>query len=448
LMAKGYGNANQQMDAADPKADHYDFPPAVMKLADRKLAGKVLGTNGQPVAGCYVNIYGEGQPNGNVRTDAKGQFTFDAVCEGPVQVSANSQNSSGFVQTTGGDTNVVIRFNANNVYVQAASLTLTGTVSDSAGNPASGIQVSVMPTLGMIENITTDESGGFTIHWQARQGNQNAKYFAVARDPNRNLVAIEEIDEKKTQVSLKLQSGLTISGTVQDSSGTPLPRANINLNMMAGNMGTMLERRPVSTDSDGAFTIAALPLGQEYRIYVTAKDYGSANRAVGKPQTQTNGSIQLPVFNLKLADRELAGQVQDADGKPLSGMQVMINGNGQPSGNTRSDATGHFKFKVCDGPITVNAFPPQGGRSTMVQARGGDTDVVVKMGTAQQLRQQPQRRALLARATPLKPQPWTFAALATWPKQHKTGVIILLGLQAAVLLGTGAGIFWFTRKRT
>jgi hypothetical protein len=38
-------------------------------------------------------------------------------------------------------------------------------------------------------------------------------------------------------------------------------------------------------------------------------------------------------------------------------------------------------------------------------------------------------------------------ALATWPASHKTGTIILLSLQAAVLLGTGGGIFWFTRKR-
>jgi hypothetical protein len=51
------------------------------------------------------------------------------------------------------------------------------------------------------------------------------------------------------------------------------------------------------------------------------------------------------------------------------------------------------------------------------------------------------------RENPLKLQPWTLTALVTWPLNHKTGTIVLLSLQAAVLLGTAGGIFWFTRKR-
>ena len=75
------------------------------------------------------------------------------------------------------------------------------------------------------------------------------------------------------------------------------------------------------------------------------------------------------------------------------------------------------------------------------QARGGDTNVVVKMGVQQQQRQ------IVTREIPLKPQSWTVGALVSWPANHKTGMIILLSLQAVVLLGTGVGIFWFTRKR-
>ena len=61
VSAPGYGGAHQEMDTADPKADHYDFPPLVVKLADRKLAGRVLGTNGKPAAGVQVWMNGEGQ---------------------------------------------------------------------------------------------------------------------------------------------------------------------------------------------------------------------------------------------------------------------------------------------------------------------------------------------------------------------------------------------------
>jgi len=187
-----------------------------------------------------------------------------------------------------------------------------------------------------------------------------------------------------------------------------------------------------------------LPMGQQYSLYVTANGYGSTRKSIGKTQSQTN-RVQLSPFKLKPADRQLAGQVLGTDTKPLSGVQVNINGNGQPSGNTRTDATGHFKFTVCDGPVTIFAYSPSGGsgRITSVnwQARGGDTNVVVKMGA-----QQPQRQTVV-RETPLKPQSWTVSALVAWPANHKTGMIILLSLQAVVLLGTGGGIFWVTRKR-
>jgi hypothetical protein len=324
----------------------------------------------------------------------------------------------------------------------AASQTLTGTVFDSSGNPAAGARVVVTPTWGSIDTAKTDANGEYSVNWQPQPGMRDAKYFAIARDVEQNLAAIEPIDTNKARVILRLKPGLSISGTVQDTKGAPLPRANINLNMMAGNMGGMVEYQQIKMNSDGTFTIPALPTGQQYMVFVSANGYGSARKNVGKTQSQTN-SIQLSPFKLKPADRLLAGQILGTDKKPLSGVQVNINGNGQPNGFMNTDATGHFKFKVCDGPVTIMAFSPNGGgrnSSGSTQARGGDLNVVVKMGAQQQ-------RQSVIRETPLKPQPWTVNALVTWPVNHKTGAIILLSLQAVVLLGTAGGVFWSLRKR-
>jgi protocatechuate 3,4-dioxygenase beta subunit len=444
VSARGYGNAQQEMDSADSKADHYDFPTLVVKIADRKLAGRVLGTDGKPVAGVPVWMRGDGQPNGNATTDADGRFFYGAVCEGPVTVSANFKGAYGSADAMGGDTNVVIRFDARNrAYVAAPPQTLTGTVSDSSGKPADGARVVVTPTFGMEATAKTDANGEYSVSWQSQPGMRDAKYFVIARDVGQNLAAIEPIGTNKTSVDLRLGPGLSISGTVQDAKGVPLTRANVNLNMMAGNMGGMVEYEPIKLNSDGTFTIPALPMGQQYMVFVTSSGYGSVRKNVGKTQSRTN-SIQLMPFKLKTADRLLVGQVLGADEKPLSGAQVNINGNGQPNGNSRTDATGHFKFKVCDGPITVFAYSPSGaGRNNYgtSYARGGETNVVVKMGVQQQQRQ------IVERETPLKPQTWTLSALADWPANHKTGTIVLLSLQAVVLLGTGGGVFWFTRKR-
>jgi hypothetical protein len=303
----------------------------------------------------------------------------------------------------------------------------------------------VTPTWGEINTVKTDTNGDYSVNWQPQPGMRDAKYFVIARDTEQNLAAIEAVETNKTRVTLRLGPALSISGTVQDANGAPLSRANINLNMMAGNMGGMVEYQPIKVSADGAFTIPALPMGQQYHVYVTAKGFGSANKTVGKNQSRTN-SIQLSPFKLKLADRPLAGQVLGADGKPLPGAQVNINGNGQPNGNMRTDGNGHFQFKVCAGPIQIFVWSQSGaGRnnSGSAQARGGDTNVVVTMG----VRQQPQQPPVVMRETPLKPQPWTLNALVTWPANHKTGAIVLLALQAAVLFGTAGGIFWFTRKR-
>jgi protocatechuate 3,4-dioxygenase beta subunit len=387
----------------------------------------------------------EGQPNGNANTDANGRFVFDAVCDGAVTVSANMKGAAGQAEAMGGDTNVVIRFDARSrvTYSSPTPQTLTGTVYDPSGKPAAGARVVVTPTWGTVDTAKTDANGEYSVNWQSQPGMRDAKYFAIARDVERNLAAIEAIGTNKTRVDLRLEPGLSISGTVQDAKGAPLTRANINLNMMAGNMGGMVEYQAIKVNTDGTFTIPALPMGQQYIVNVTVNGYGSLRKNVGKTQSRTN-SIQLSPFKLKIADRQLAGQVLGTDNKPLSGVQVNINGNGQPNGNTRTDATGHFKFKVCDGPIRIFAYSPSGaGRNNSAnwQARGGDTNVVVKMGVQQQQRQ------IVERETPLKPQPWTLNALVTWPANHKTSMIILLSLQAAVLLGTGGGVFWSTRKR-
>lgn len=441
--AKGYGSANQQMDNTNPKAGHYDFPPIVLNLADRKLAGRVLGTNGQPAAGVQVGMNGDGQPNGNIMTDANGRFAFD-VCQGPITVWANEQGLYASTDTMAGDTNVVIRFNSNNRVFGQNSLTVSGTVYDSSGRPAIGAHVTVSPAWGMTDSATTDENGDYSVNWQDQTGMRGAKYFVIARDTEQNLAGIEPVDAKTTHVSVHLGPGFSISGTVLDSEGAPLTHANVNLNIMAGNMGGMVDQQPPSIGSDGSFTIPALPPGQQYNLWITASGYGSGQKSISKPQSSTNKSIQLAPFKLRTADRDLAGQVLDSDGKPLSSAWVYINGNNQPNGNIRSDSTGHFKFKVCPGPIQVNAYRQSGGPNNWgsTQARGGDLNVVVKLGA------NPARNGNMARSRSFKPAPWTLGAFIAWPADHKKASMVLLSSQMAVLLGTVGVVLWATRKRS
>ena len=113
--AKGYGSANQQIQE-NSDTNRIELEPCVLRVADRKLAGEVVDTDEKPVARANVYMYGQGQPNISVRTDDKGRFKFDEVCEGSVQVSASSQRAYGNVRAEAGDTNVVIRLGVNQSY--------------------------------------------------------------------------------------------------------------------------------------------------------------------------------------------------------------------------------------------------------------------------------------------------------------------------------------------
>jgi uncharacterized GH25 family protein len=81
VTAKGYGAAGAVLKAADTKTNHYEFPTFVLKRANRKLAGQVLGLDGKPVAGAQVTVNVEGQagplPRPSAKTDGQGHFAFD-----------------------------------------------------------------------------------------------------------------------------------------------------------------------------------------------------------------------------------------------------------------------------------------------------------------------------------------------------------------------------------
>ncbi len=213
--------------------------------ANLKLAGQVLDADDKPVAGAYVNLSGEGQPNANTRTDREGRFRFEHVCEGPAQLSANSQRSFGNVSAEGGDTNVVLRL--GQTYNNAPGSTphkLKGTVTDADGKPAAGAQVAVFPSNGDGPRWTkTATNGAFSLTWSLQPWQmQNGGALLVVRDPARNLAGTEELPEETTNLDVKLKPALTLSGLVKNADGAPLDPAPGRLVAQGGQQLRTVER--------------------------------------------------------------------------------------------------------------------------------------------------------------------------------------------------------------
>jgi protocatechuate 3,4-dioxygenase beta subunit len=112
--AKGFGQEQRNVEDSDTATNRVELQPFQLMRADQRIAGVVLDESDKPVARASVYSYGNRQPNLNAQTDAKGQFSMNKVCAGPLQLSANSRPGGyGNVTAEGGDTNITIRISAS-----------------------------------------------------------------------------------------------------------------------------------------------------------------------------------------------------------------------------------------------------------------------------------------------------------------------------------------------
>jgi protocatechuate 3,4-dioxygenase beta subunit len=399
VSAPGYGQNNRTEIEASADAVRQELDPVELKPANLKLAGQVLDPDDQPVSGVNVNINGDGQPNGNTRTDHDGRFLFEHVCEGPLQVSANRSSRDqilfGNTSAEGGDTNVVLRLGQQNINNPPglAAHKLAGTVTDPGGRPVAGAQVAVFPGNGQANWIRTKADGSYRLTWSLQQWQlQNARPLLVARDLAHNLAASEDLSEDVTNLDVKLKPGLTLAGQVQSADGTALPGAQILVWLKAGNSFDGLDEQTKTADAQGNYEVKCLPPDAQYQINFSAKGHGSAQQPL--PSDSDTNRLVLPPVVLKPADQVLAGQVVDADDKPVSGANINLSGEGQPNGYMTTDSKGRFHFQVCEGQIRLFASSQSGGFAQGT-AEAGDTNVVLTLGSQPGLAPRASSRAAL-----------------------------------------------------
>jgi hypothetical protein len=146
-----------------------------------------------------------------------------------------------------------------------------------------------------------------------------------------------------------------------------------------------------ATDAQGRYEIKCLPPDAQYIVFATAKGRGRSQQQV-QGDSETN-HVELSPFVLKLADRVLAGQVLNENDKPVSGVNVSLNGEDQPDGNLTTDSKGWFHFQVCEGQVRL--FANSQGGYAQATAEAGDTNVVMTLSSQPgNIRQTPHRAPL------------------------------------------------------
>jgi protocatechuate 3,4-dioxygenase beta subunit len=393
IKAKGYGTAGGFLKPEDSKTNHYEFPAFVLKRADRKLAGQILGRDGKPVVGARVNMSGQGQLMfREAKSDGQGHFSFDGVCAGEVRVDARYYPSPDFrngeegdVKAQGGDTNVVVRLGINS-YNSEKFLTppikLAGTVRDARGKPAAGVKMSMYSYQTGSLTSQTDSNGRYEFTWQKRLSNEETEWL-VARDLSSDSVAVHQIDETTTNLDLTLQDGMTLSTKVTDTDGKLLTNATASVSLRVGNRGFGVDSQRFTADERGNLRIAALPQGERYMVQIQAPGHTYDMRQIEADDTRTK-LLELPPVVLTPTDCDVAGQVLDNDGKPAVGVSVHLFQGGQ---TITTDADGHFVFhEVRRGLVSIEAGLPQPNTSAYknsgtARGNGGDTNILIRLGT-------------------------------------------------------------------
>jgi hypothetical protein len=174
-----------------------------------------------------------------------------------------------------------------------------------------------------------------------------------------------------------LKPALTLTGQVKNEDGTPLPAAQIGFWLKSGNSYEQLDQSTITADASGHFEIKCLPMSGEFIVWATAKGYGKHQQPL-HPEYETN-RVELEPFALKHANLVIAGQVLKDDDKPASGVNVNLNGDGQPDGNLTTDSQGRFHFQVCEGQINLNAYSQNGGGNAQANVQAGDTNIVMNL---------------------------------------------------------------------
>lgn len=257
--------------------------------------------------------------------------------------------------------------------------TLKGRVVDTEGRPAAGLPVMLVGDFSQRATPKkTDAQGRFELEWNPQQmGRGDLTPCVLIRDVERNLAVAHDVEDGDEALELQLAPAMTLAGRAE-CDGQPVTNATATLVFWAGDRGMHLLGLAAGTNTLGRFEIPALPPGRRYGVVVSASGYGQ--QSLHEPGTITEAvRHEFRPVELKPAKLKLAGQVLDADDQPVAEATVNLQGEGQPSGNTRTDREGRFQFeRVCEGSARLfaharNAF----GNLT---AQGGDTNVILKLG--------------------------------------------------------------------
>jgi hypothetical protein len=315
-----------------------------------QISGTVTAKSGARLGGICANVTGNvpgGQVGYGVPTSPRGTYVVHALFPGKysVQFVDGCGNAGNYAPATHRPVKVAYGSKVtgvNGVLGPGASVTGTVTLGTSSGPPLAGMCVFASNADGSVSMQTatgTDGSyqvvglGTDTYQLQIGPGCDNGGNYTST------LLTVQTTAGQQTSgANAVLQPGATISGTVTDRKGRPVPNMCINIVELQGASSNFIGGFGVGTAADGTYLANGLDAGT-YQLGVTGGCGNTANYAPYWYNNQPDESTATPIvlatggsqtINPRLLPgAAIAGTVTDASGHGLAGICVSASTSSQ-----------------------------------------------------------------------------------------------------------------------
>ncbi len=305
--------------------------------ADGRPALQVLVYAQQP-AGGHADIQQPQAPRESASVDEEGRFEFTGLAPGKWKLKAGRKPNFQVVQPVPQDTVVTtvevargsvaaveMRFPAPIVFIGRVtdSETMAGVadvrVSSSPYAQYRGSGVSRTPANWPRVESISDDSGAFRIEIPFTDPAQlyvDEPAGWLLKGPSYDapgLVLLHGVTpgEERT-LYIQMTRGASLSGTVRDEAGMPIPRANVSsLELSARKMASAI------TDGQGAFELT-VPHGRKVRLQVQS-ELGMSETRVDVPTSGNPPEVSLVVRQFA----SVTGVVRDASGNPIPNVGII-----------------------------------------------------------------------------------------------------------------------------
>ncbi len=401
---RGY-SGNQKIMITATKAGYSAAPVGPLEIGETDLNGvEIVMGSGSSIAGVVVDATGNPMKQASVTAepvsngeqaqaqsaslDADGKFKIQGLMAATYRIRVRPYNSysnrgaqAGTEVTVGeGEHKTGIKV----VYEEAGGLTISGRVTNSAGEPLRNASINAQLDRGRgYGYANTDEDGTYTI-----SGLEEGAYRVYAYHGEYTHQNKEGVQAGTANVNFVLTGRGTIEGRVV-SARTGQPVTKFQVGSFGGkiNLATpaMYGNLTAFMDPDGNFKLNNVEAGDGY-VAVTAEGYAPSQQPV--TGVREGATVSGILFKLD-PGATIDGLVTDSSGQPVSGARIYL--GGAPRDQWRMDremvatsgADGTFEITSL-GPDTTmvsavhSDFAP--GSELVTVTPGGTSQVTIRLG--------------------------------------------------------------------